>query len=453
MGLRLTQDFQAGQDLDGLLVVNPSRNDPPSLLSDQVPVLGLAQTQDNLARYSYIQRGECYRKTLRGPHEWRVRKEGVVVSPSMPEVRPQASAIPDPKSCGQRPFELTLLDSPSLPVSLIRQAGGLLRERREPRHPQNQPEARLPLSDQTPWYRDLPVQLRALLTTPQPAPARFSSRPADVRDLWQDYLPNPYSWANSLLVHLFVLTVLVFPFALQHLIHPVPLPKKMFNLTPLVLPFQLHGNADRTGGGGGGGNHSPLPAPRGALPRFARTQFTPPTVIVPKVAPLLPMPATLIGPPQLILPAMKWDMPFGDPAAAVGPPSPGPGTGGGIGNGNGTGVAQGDGPGAGPGEGGGCCGGRFQVGVDGVGEPIPIYSPDPSYSEEARKAKFGGNVLLWIVVNAQGLVENVRVAKPLGMSLDEEAVKTVSTWRFKPALRQGVPVPVQVQVEVSFRLF
>jgi TonB family protein len=39
------------------------------------------------------------------------------------------------------------------------------------------------------------------------------------------------------------------------------------------------------------------------------------------------------------------------------------------------------------------------------------------------------------------------------MGLDEEAVKTVSTWRFKPALQHGVPVPVQVQVEVSFRLF
>jgi TonB family protein len=88
-----------------------------------------------------------------------------------------------------------------------------------------------------------------------------------------------------------------------------------------------------------------------------------------------------------------------------------------------------------------------------VSAPIPIYKPEPSYSEEARKAKYQGTVLLWIVVDARGMVHNIRIAKPLGMSLDEEAVKTVSTWKFKPALRQGVPVPVQVQVEVSFRLF
>jgi TonB family protein len=62
-------------------------------------------------------------------------------------------------------------------------------------------------------------------------------------------------------------------------------------------------------------------------------------------------------------------------------------------------------------------------------------------------------VLLWIVVDAQGIVHNIRIAKHLGLGLDEEAVKTVSTWRFKPAMHQGVPVPVQVQVEVTFRLF
>ena len=115
-------------------------------------------------------------------------------------------------------------------------------------------------------------------------------------------------------------------------------------------------------------------------------------------------------------------------------------------------MGPGTGPGYGPGSDGGCCGGTFSVG-NGVSAPIPIYSPEPAYSEEARKAKFGGIVLLWIVVDAQGIVRNVRIAKPLGMGLDEEAVKTVSTWKFKPALRQGVPVPVQVQVEVSFRLF
>ena len=376
------------------------------------------------------------------------------MSQSDAEVRPQAPAIPDPDSHSHHSFQLTLLEFPTLPVSLIRQARGLLRERHEPSHRRDQPEARLPLSDQRPWYRELPAQMQALLVTREPAPARFNSRAGDVPDLWQDYLPNPFSWANSLLIHLFVLTMLVLPFEFQHLMSMAPLPKKIFDVTPLILPFrQLPGHDEKTGGGGGGGVRSPLPASRGALPPFARTQFTPPSVENPKVAPVLAMQPTLLGPPELKLPAMKLDLPWGDPNGVAGPPSGGPGTNGGIGTGDGTGVGPGKGPGAGPGSGGGCCEGPFQVGIDGVSAPIPIYSPEPAYSEEARKAKFGGIVNLWIVVDAQGIVHNVQVAKHLGMSLDEEAIKTVSTWKFKPAMRHGVAVPVQVLVEVSFRLF
>lgn len=376
------------------------------------------------------------------------------MSQSKAEVCPQALGIPRPESNASRPFELTLLDLPTLPISLIRQTRNLVHDRRSSSHRQKEPESRLPISDQHPWYRELPAQIQALLETPKAAPARFNSRAIDVPDLWQDYLPNPYSWANSLLIHLVAVTALVLPFALRQMMRPVSSPRRPFDLTSLVLRLpQLHGNADETHGGGGGGIRSPLPATRGALPPFARTQFTPSIVILPKVAPALPMQATLLGPPELKLPAMKLDKAWGDPAGVSGPFSGGPGTGEGIGPGDGTGVGPDKGPGYGPGSDGGCCGGVYSPGRDGVSEPIPIYSPEPAYSEEARKAKFMGVVTLWIVVDAQGIVRNIRIAKRLGMNLDEEAVKTVSTWRFKPALRQGVPVPVQVEVEVSFRLF
>ncbi len=330
----------------------------------------------------------------------------------------------------------------------------MLRDRRASSRRREQPEARRPLSDQRPWYRELPAQIQAFLATPKAASANFPSRAADVPDLWQDYLPNPYSWANSLLIHLVVVTALVLPFALRQMIGSAPVPKRIFDLTPLVLTLpQLHGSADETHGGGGSGDRSPLPASRGALPPFARTQFTPPMATVPKVTPVLPITPTLLGPPELKLPAMKLDMPWGDPYSAGVPFSGGPGTGGGIGSGDGPGVGPGTGPGFGLGSDGGYGGGPYRVGIDGVSEPIAIYSPEPAYSEEARKAKFQGIALLWIVVDAQGMVRNAQIAKHLGMGLDEEAVKTVSTWKFKPALRQGVAVPVQVEVEVSFRLF
>jgi len=88
-----------------------------------------------------------------------------------------------------------------------------------------------------------------------------------------------------------------------------------------------------------------------------------------------------------------------------------------------------------------------------VSEPIPIFRPDPPYSEEARKAKLQGTVTLAIIVDVDGAVHDVHVVKPVGMGLDEKAAETVSTWKFKPAKRNGVPVPVRVLVEVTFRLF
>ena len=84
--------------------------------------------------------------------------------------------------------------------------------------------------------------------------------------------------------------------------------------------------------------------------------------------------------------------------------------------------------------------------------PSPSTSPSPHTNEEARKAKYQGTVVLWIIVDASGGVTDCRVVKPLGLGLDEKAVETVKTWKFKPALKNGTPVPVHVMVEVSFRL-
>ena len=97
-------------------------------------------------------------------------------------------------------------------------------------------------------------------------------------------------------------------------------------------------------------------------------------------------------------------------------------------------------------------GGIYNVGGD-VRPPIPIYNPNPQYTKEAKAKKIQGNVVLLIVVDAEGNVTDARVvSQPLGMGLDESAVRTVRTWKFKPAARKGTPVPVRVMVEVSFKL-
>jgi TonB family protein len=96
--------------------------------------------------------------------------------------------------------------------------------------------------------------------------------------------------------------------------------------------------------------------------------------------------------------------------------------------------------------------GAYRVG-GGVSAPKPLYAPDPEYSEKARKAKFQGTVVLWLVVDANGLPQRIRVQSPLGMGLDEQAIAAVQKWRFEPSKKDGKPVPVMINVEVNFRLY
>ena len=88
----------------------------------------------------------------------------------------------------------------------------------------------------------------------------------------------------------------------------------------------------------------------------------------------------------------------------------------------------------------------------GVKPPVPIYRPDPEYSEEARKAKYQGTVILGIVVDEGGVPQDVHVLKPLGMGLDEKAIEAVEKWRFRPGIKDGNPVKVTAKIEVNFRL-
>ncbi len=97
-------------------------------------------------------------------------------------------------------------------------------------------------------------------------------------------------------------------------------------------------------------------------------------------------------------------------------------------------------------------GGVFRVG-GGVSAPRVTYGPDPEYSERARSAGYQGVCVLWLIVDTDGVPHDIKVARSLGMGLDEKAIEAVRTWRFKPAMKDGVPVAVQINVEVSFRLY
>jgi TonB family protein len=205
-------------------------------------------------------------------------------------------------------------------------------------------------------------------------------------------------------------------------------------------------------GGGAGGDRDKVLAPQGRLPKAAMEQITPPEVVVRNDHPKLGIEPTVVMPPQI---RMSSNLPnLGDPKSSVaGPPSNGTGSGAGIGSGEGGGIGSGSGRGVGPGLGGGYGGGVYRPGVGGVSAPRAIYKPDPEYSTEARQAKYQGTVVLSMIIGSDGRPRAIRVARALGMGLDEKAMEAVRQWRFEPATKDGKPVAVMVDVEVAFRLF
>ena len=231
--------------------------------------------------------------------------------------------------------------------------------------------------------------------------------------------------------------------------HRQEIKQQVMGIVTDVGPYVLPPAATQAGGGGGGGNRDKLQASKGSPPKFAREQITPPTAVIRNDNPKLTAEPTVVGPPQIQFPVAQMGDPF---STSTGPPSNGTGSGGGIGSGSGGGVGSGRGPGVGPGEGGGIGGGIYRVG-GGVSAPRTIYSPDPEYSEEARRAKFQGTVVLWLIVSPDGQPRDLRVMRSIGMGLDQKAIEAVRTWRFDPARKDGKPVAVQINVEVSFRLY
>ncbi len=206
-----------------------------------------------------------------------------------------------------------------------------------------------------------------------------------------------------------------------------------------------------TGGGGGGGEHNPIAATAGKAPIFSRTQFTPPAILR-NPTPKLPAEATLLGEPAILVPDVRFAN-TGDPSMSMLTGSAGPGARGGYGTGCCGGDGPGNGKGLGPGYKWGTSGGEPGPIAKGTVMPECVYCPNPTFSDEARKTKTQGTVMLRLVVTPDGRAERISVVKGLGLGLDERAIEAVRTWRFRPALEFGGRlVPVWVTVEVTFRL-
>lgn len=307
-----------------------------------------------------------------------------------------------------------------------------------------------------PWWKSLRQSIHDWRHPEKLPPLQLTSRPVKVRDIWADSRPRKSARAGSLMLHAGLIALLIMlSLAGRKVVQEIQKPQETVSLVApdlsTYLPMSKKAN-DTIGGGGGGGDRDKLQAPKGKLPKLAMEQFTPPVVVIRNEHPKLPVEPTVVIPPTVKLPSNNMPS-LGDPLSKVsGPPSNGTGSGGGIGSGSGGGVGSGEGPGVGPGRGGGIGGGVFRIG-GGVSPPRAISTPDPEYSEEARKAKYQGTVVLWLIIGADGKPRDIRVARSLGMGLDERAVQAVKRWLFEPATKDGKPVAVQMNVEVSFRLY
>lgn len=123
------------------------------------------------------------------------------------------------------------------------------------------------------------------------------------------------------------------------------------------------------------------------------------------------------------------------------------GTGSGFGSMGGGGLGGGHGIGSGGGYG----GGLMSVG-GGVSAPQLLHAAEPEFTEEARRSGFQGNVQIKLIVDSQGVPQDIRLLSHLGMGLEQKAVDAVRQYRFKPAMFQGHPVSVEIVLDVDFRL-
>ena len=195
--------------------------------------------------------------------------------------------------------------------------------------------------------------------------------------------------------------------------------------------------------GGGGGSKGPTPVVHGNPPKFAPVVLNPPKA-PPLEQPKIQVPVTVNV--QTDLKMAHVDSPaIGMPnSPLIGVTSGGGGSGGGLGSGHGNGL--------GPGSGGNTGGGLERIGGS-VSAPVVLYQPEPEFSEEARKAKVAGNVLVYLQVDENGRPQHVRVLRGIGLGLDEKAVEAVRNYKFKPAMKGGHPVAVEMNVEVNFQIF
>ena len=238
----------------------------------------------------------------------------------------------------------------------------------------------------------------------------------------------------SILIHALILGALAYAVAHRaDIVHSVTQANEKLDFIFLDSP-------KGPGGGGGGRPKDPEPAKKAEIvaSKPVEAKPTPKPVDVPT--------------PEITVPISTPNAVQTLPGTLATIDTPGTGAGGG---GRGTGIGTGTGSGVGEGSGGGFGGGIYDIG-NGVSSPVLVREVKPNYTGEAMRAKLQGVVEMEAVVLPDGSVDpkTIRITRSLdaNFGLDEQAKIAVRQWRFRPGLYKGQPVPVRVNVELTFTL-
>lgn len=264
--------------------------------------------------------------------------------------------------------------------------------------------------------------------------------------------PIQLGMAVSGLFHLFVLAALLAAISTQpaspaHPRAPLRQPAATSHLVFLATPGSIGG------GGGGGGNRQSGPIRRAEAP--GRDQITlrvaRPIITTDRPSDAdTPLPALALDAKPLASGVVEQvGLPIGGVSYGS---STGPGSGGGVGDGEGTGIGPGRGPGLGAGSGGSSGGGPYRPG-GAVTPPELTSQVRPNYTADALDRRIQGSVELELVVTAEGAPSEIRVVRSLDpRGLDDEAIKAVRQWTFRPGRFAGAPVKVVVRVVLNFAI-
>src|SRR5271170_5205042 len=268
-------------------------------------------------------------------------------------------------------------------------------------------------------------------------PLVLESKPIAVVDRMKTK-QNPAATGSAVVIYALLILLIAW---LLHEKVKFAAPVRALQVTELAIPPQAPPRADKMGGGGG--QRGPTPVTKGTPPKFADTQIVPPNK-PPLIEPKIHIEPTI---------EVQQDVKMASSIPQIGIASS-PLVGMSMGNGSGTGLGSGNGSGLGPGSGGNTGGGPRRIG-GGVSAPILLYGVEPEFSEEARKAKVSGNVMVNLWVDEKGNPTHVHVVRGMGMGmgLDEKALAAVKLYRFKPAMENGKPVTVEMNIEVTFQIF